>query len=482
MRILLINPPLLREEIFGKSMSNLGALLPPLGLAYIAAMVERNGHEVSIIDGPVLSTKKDYDYNSLKRDIADYQPDIVGITATSPQIKNAINVFNITKEINENIITILGGPHISALPQDLLKLRNLDYGVYGEGEFTVIEIIKRIEKKEKLDGLSGLIWREKNNVNFLAGEYIKDLDMLPFPARHLLPMKLYRPSPANYRRLPATQIFTSRGCPHSCVFCHKPIFGNTFRAHSAKRVLDEIEQLINNYGIKDIQIFDDTFSMNKERAKEICMGIVNRKLDIVWNCMTRIDTVDQDLLKLMRRAGCYGIGYGVESGSERILKLVKKRISKDRMRRVFRWTRKEGIEIRAFFMIGFPTETKEDILKTISFAKELNPDIAQFLVTTPYPGTELWHLCKEYGEINVGDWSDFTMYASNSAPFIPFSLKKDELEKLYSKAIKSFYLRPGYILNQLLKIRSFSDIQRKLIAAKSLVSLKVNEQKGHSNK
>ena len=477
MRILFVNPPILREGIFGKSLRNLGALLPPLGLAYIAATVKRDGHEVSIIDGPVLSTKQDYDFNSLKKDITDYQPDIVAVTATSPQIKNAIKVFNITKGINENIITMLGGPHISALPQDLLKLRNLDYGVYGEGEFVVAEIIKRLENKECLEGLSGLIWREGDSVKYLPGEYINDLDILPFPARDLLPMKLYKPSPANYRRLPATQIFTSRGCPHSCVFCHKPIFGNKFRAHSVERVLDEIELLIKNFGIKDIQIFDDTFSMNKERAKGICTGIINRKLDIIWNCMTRIDTVDHDLLKLMRKAGCYGIGYGVESGSERILKLIKKKISKDMVRKVFRWTRNEGIEIRAFFMIGFPTETKEDILKTISFAKEINPDIAQFLVTTPYPGTELWHLCKKYGEINVGDWSDFTMYSSDSAPFVPFSLEKGELEYLYSKAMKNFYLRPEYILKQLLAIRSLYGVQRKYIAAKSLASLKVKELK-----
>jgi len=471
MKILLINPPYHKKKIFRKSMEEVGALLPPLGLAYIAAVLEKHGNKVKIIDGPVLTTRKDYDYNELRTDIESFQPDIIGVTATSPQIKDAINTIDLAKEINKDIITFLGGPHITALPKILSKIENLDFGIYGEGEFTFLDIIKRIEKKEKLEGLNGLIWRENNEVKYLLREHIKDLDTLPFPARHLLPMELYRPSPANYRRLPATQIMTSRGCPYSCVFCHKPIFGKQFRPHSAKRVLDEIEHLITKYGIKDIQIFDDTFTMNKERAEEICKGIIERKLDIVWNCMTRIDRVDPDLLKIMKRAGCYEIGYGVESGSERILKLIKKYTSKDAIKKAFEWTKEEDIEIRAFFMIGFPTETREDILETISFAKELNPDIAQFMVTTPYPDTELWELCKQYGEINIGDWSNFTFYAPQSAPFTPFSLKKDEIDELYSKAIKSFYLRPRFVLNQLLKIRSFPDVKRKLIAAKAVLGM-----------
>jgi len=471
MKVLLINPPYHKKKIFKKSMEKVGALLPPLGLAYIAAVIERDGHNIKIIDGPVLTTKKDYDYNKLKEDLEEFQPDIVGVTATSPQIKDAINTINLVKEVNKDIITFLGGPHITALPKILSEIKNLDFGIYGEGEFTFLEAIKRLEKKEKLEGLNGLIWREEDNVKHLSREYIRDLDVLPFPARHLLPMELYKPSPANYRRLPATQIMSSRGCPYSCVFCHKPIFGKQFRPHSATRVLDEIEHLINKYRIKDMQIFDDTFTMNKKRAEEICKGIIERKLDIVWNCMTRIDRVDPDLLKIMKRAGCYEIGYGVESGSERILKLIRKGVDKEMMRKVFKWTKKEGIEIRAFFMIGFPTETKEDILKTISFAKELNPDIAQFMVTTPYPDTELWELCKKCGEINIGDWSNFTFYAPQSPPFVPFSLKKNEIDELYSRAIKSFYLRPRFILNQLIKIRSFSDVQRKLIAARSVCGM-----------
>jgi len=471
MKILLINPPYHKERIFRKSMSEVGALLPPLGLAYIASVLEEKGHTVKIIDGPVLTTKKGYTYRNLKEDLIHFNPSIVGVTATSPQIRDAIETINIAKEADNNIVTLLGGPHITSLPQILSEIKSLDYGIYGEGEHTFLDIVSRLRSKKKIKGLKGVIWREGKKIRYLQRDYILNIDKLPFPARHLLPMNLYRPSPANYRRLPATQIMTSRGCPYSCVFCHKPIFGKNFRPHSAEWVLAEIEHLINRYGIKDLQIFDDAFTLDKKRAEDICSGIIERKLDIVWNCMTRVDRIDENMLRLMKKAGCYEIGYGVESGSERILKMIKKGITKEKIIEAFALTKKHKIDIRAFFMIGFPTETRRDILDTISFAKKLNPDVAQFMVTTPYPDTELWEMCKKYGQINIGDWSNFTFYAPQSAPFVPFSLKKNEIEELYLKAIKSFYFRPKFILNQLLKIKSISDAQRKVIAAKAVLGM-----------
>lgn len=453
-------------------MEKLGSLLPPLGLAYIAAVLEKNGDEIKIIDGLVLSSKKGYGFKELENDIKEFKPNLVGVTATSPQISDAIKTINIVKKVCPNCVTFLGGPHITALPSILKDIKSLDYGIYGEGEITFLNVAKKFKNNQKLGGIDGIIWRNhKKEIKFKKPKFITNLDDLPFPAWHLLPIKLYRPSPPNYRRLPAITMMTSRGCPHNCIFCHKPIFGKYFRSHSAERVIAEIECLQNNYGIKDIQFFDDTFTLNRERVVDICNIIINKNVDISWNCMTRIDAVDEELLRLMKEAGCYEVGYGTESGSERILKLINKGISKNQIRKSVKFTKRIGIDIRAFFMIGFPTETKEEIMQTIDFAKELNPDVAQFMMVTPYPDTKLWDLCEQDNKFDVGDWSNFTLYAPQGAPFVPSTMSSDELNELYIKAIKSYHLRPKFVWEHLKKIRNFNDLKRKFVATKAIIGL-----------
>lgn len=463
MKVLLISPPYKKDKIFKKSMKVLGAIFPPLGIAYIAAMLEKYGHEVKIIDGPALATVFNYGFKDLEKDIKNFRPDVVGVTASLSQIEFAEKTLRIIKQLSPNTITVIGGPLISVDPTLLLKIEDADYGVYGEADLTFIEILKKIQNKEKLEGSEGLVWRERNKVFFKKPKLIKDLNEIPMPARHLLNMKIYKPSPANYRRLPATTMITSRGCPYQCIFCSKPTEGTAFRAHSAKRVVDEMEHLAKNYGIKDIQIFDDTFTLIPKRVEEVCKEIIKRRLDIWWNCMTRVDKINPYLLRLMKKAGCYEVGFGVESGSERILKFVKKNLTKGQIRQGVKLAKKAGIAIRGFFMIGFPTETKKEIMQTIKFAKELDVDVAQFMVVTPYPGTELWKVAKKHGTIS-NDWSNFTYYAPKKAPFSSEVLTASEITMLYKRAYKSFYLRPTYILKQFFKIRSLNDVKRNLLA------------------
>jgi anaerobic magnesium-protoporphyrin IX monomethyl ester cyclase len=471
MKILLINPPFSKEEIFTKSMSKVGAVLPPLGLAYIAAVLEKENFQVKIIDGFVLSSLKRYTFKNLEKDIKTFFPDIIGITSTSPQICNAVKTAQIAKKINPSCITFIGGSHITALPEILKDFKVFDYGIYGESEISFAKILNKIRNNDNIEGSDGLIWLSGNNINVKKPELIKNIDDLPFPAWHLLPMKMYKPSPANYRSLPAINLMTSRGCPFNCVFCHKPIFGKMFRPHSAKRVVEEIEYVQKNYGIKDIQFFDDTFTLNKQRVIDICNIIIKKRIKINWNCMTRVDCVNEELLKLMKKAGCYEVTFGIESGSERILNLINKGTNKKQDRFAVSLAKKAKLDTRASYMLGFPTETKEEIKETIKFAKELNTDIAQFMLVTPYPDTKLWDLCKADGHIEVGDWSNFTFYAPKGAPFIPSTITKKELNKIYIKAIKSYYLRPSFIFSQLLKIRTFEDIKRKVIAAKAVIGL-----------
>lgn len=468
MKVLLISPPYPKDKIFRRSMKHLGAVLPPLGVAYIAAVLEKDGHEVKIIDGPAWATVFGYGFEELEKDIKDFKPDVIGVSASTSQIEHAKKAISIAKESNKDCVVILGGTLISADPKALLGFEDVDFGVYGEADLTFSDILKAIENKQPVEEMEGVIWRENGEVRFRKPKMIIELDQIPMPARHLLKMEIYRPSPANYRRLPATTIMTSRGCPYQCIFCSRPTEGTAFRAHSAERVVDEIEHIATKYGIKDIQIFDDTFSLIPSRVEKICKLIIERKLDVWWNCMTRVDKINPQLLALMKKAGCYEIGFGIESGSDRVLQFIKKATTTEMIRKGIRMTQEAGIHARGFFMIGFPTETKEEVLQTINFAKELDVDVAQFMVATPLPGTEMWEIAKANGIISE-DWNSFTFYAPDKMPFSSNLLSDQELLALYKKAYKSFYLRPKFVIKQLSKIRSFVDVQRNWLAAKGVL-------------
>ncbi len=471
MKVLLLHPPYPKDDIFRKSMKRVGAVLPPLGLAYLASMLEKESHEVKIIDGPALAAVEDYGFEELANDLRNFKPKVVGISAAYSQIEYVRNSLSLIKAIVPECITVLGGSLATSMPEILNEFKNLDYGVYGEAEFTFAEILKKIESNKALENTEGLIWREGSEVKFLKPKIIMNIDDIPMPARHLLRMEIYRPSPANYRRLPATTIMTSRGCPYQCIFCSKSVEGGVFRAHSAKRVVDEIESLVKDYRIKDIQIFDDTFTCIQKRTEEICKGIIERNLDIRWNCMTRADNIDLELLKLMKKAGCYEVGFGIESGSERILKFIDKGLTKEQIRKGVEEAKEAGLDIRGLFMIGFPTETKEEILETIEFAKELDVDVAQFMVATPLPGTKMWEIAKEKGVVNESDCASFTFYAPDKMPFSSDLLSGEELAELYRKSNKSFYLRPKFIFKQLMKIRNFNDVKRNYEAVRGVMGL-----------
>ncbi|MFH1209744.1 MAG: radical SAM protein [archaeon] len=449
MKILLINPPS-KEAKKGYS----SAIFPPLGLLYIASVLREGGHSVKVLDLFVLFAKKNYNFEKLKAEIIDFKPNIVGVSFFSSNIVYVRNILDIVKEISPKIVTVVGGPHITAVPNYLINLKSADFGVYAEGEFTFLEFVNKLSKQKNITNIKGIIYKKKDKIEFKVRPYITDLDVLPFPARDLVPMDLYQPSTASYRQLPATAIITSRGCPFQCLFCHKPIFGNKFRPHSAKRVIEEIETLNKKFGIKDFKIYDDTFTLNRVRVVEICNLLIKKNLGITWNCTTRVDTVDYELLKLMKKAGCYNISFGVEAGSERILKLIKKGITKMQVINVFKWVRELGIESVAFFIIGLPTQTKQEIFETIKFAKQINPDYVQFTLVNPHPDTELYELCKKYGKVAINDWSNFSTYLDieKELPFVPYTLSERELKRLYRKAYFMFYFRLGYILYMIRKL------------------------------
>jgi anaerobic magnesium-protoporphyrin IX monomethyl ester cyclase len=446
MRILLIKPH--HREVY-KDFKDVATEYPPLGLAYIAAVLEQNGYkEIRIIDMPVEGITEE----RLKAILTEMKPDIIGVTATTPTITYSRKVSQLCKETLPDSILVMGGPHSTAVPEDVLTDKNVDIVVRGEGEYTMLELVQTVEKKGSLKNVLGISYKEKGKIiNNPQRPLIENLDELPFPARHLLPIDKYYY--VDVRKKPMTTIFTSRGCPGLCIYCSaRQTFGKAFRTRSPKNIVDEIELLVKTYGIRELHILDDTFTLHRQRAMDICDEIIRRKLDIIWCCPNgvRVNTVDDELLRKMKQSGCYSLAFGFESGSQKVLNAVMKGITLDQSRNAIKLAKKAGIETWGFFMMGLPEDTEETIRQTIDFAKELDPDIAKFHITVPFPGTELYQKWEREGIIKSSDWDRYGIHASDivSFPGIP----AERLKELHKTAYREFYMRPRYMLRYLKRL------------------------------
>jgi anaerobic magnesium-protoporphyrin IX monomethyl ester cyclase len=443
LKFTLVNPPTTANL---ETMSRLGLKAPPLGLAYIAATLEREGVDVTTIDAAVT----DMSHQELGEVLQRTHPDVIGVTSTTPTIYDAIKTVMIAKENCPDSVTIMGGSHITFMPMEtMLACPHLDVGVIGEGEDTVLDLLKMVEGKKPLSEVDGIVYRKNRDVlRNKPRKLIENLDELPFPARHLLPLDKYT---VMGKRTKLGSIITSRGCPFHCIFCSSSEFyGRRFRARSPKNVVDEIEELITKYGIRSIEILDDTFTVDKNRAARIAEEIIQRGLDIYWTCGSRADLITRDLLHLFKKAGCVLFYIGVESGSAKVLKTLKKGINLEQVRTVIKWVKELGMEAIGSFIIGTPGETKEDVMKTINFARNSGIDFAQFTAMTPYPGTEIYEIAKREGLLITDDWSKFTTIK----PVMRTNeMSTEEISGLVSLAYRKFYLRGSFILRQLLRGR-----------------------------
>ncbi|MGC8962258.1 MAG: B12-binding domain-containing radical SAM protein, partial [Candidatus Bathyarchaeia archaeon] len=338
----------------------------------------------------------------------------------------------------------------SFTPRETLdSCKALDFVVVGEGEYTTLDLLRTLAEGRTPEDVEGIAFRREGRVvETPRRAYITDLDSIPFPARHLLPMDKYKILGKN---MTVIHLVSSRGCPFRCIFCSSSaMFGKLFRARSIANVIAEIEHSLKQYKTRNIEFIDDTFTFNRSRVLEFCDEVRRRGLDISWGCSSRIDTINKEMMEKMREAGCSIIFFGVESASQKTLNLIGKGVTVERAVKVINWAREAGIETLASFVIGFPWETIDDMKRTIRFAKKLKPDFVEFSVATPYPGTPLYELAKEKGLLEVDDWSKYTTIK----PVMrgeSFSIK--DLKKLISISYGLFYLSPAFLINQIKKRR-----------------------------
>ncbi|MFC1800480.1 B12-binding domain-containing radical SAM protein [Nanoarchaeota archaeon] len=458
MNILLINPDLSLSERYG-ILAKVGPTTEPLGLAYLAAAIRKAGHKVKIIDAAPLHYKP----SDLIREIKKEKYDVIGVTFMTVMYLCAMDIVKSIRNIDKEVKIIVGGPHVTIMPEETLRNNTeIDYAVLGEGEYTVVELLKAIKGNKPNSDVKGIAFfdKEKNKVVITPPRTPEsEIDTFPAPARELLPMNLYTPTPTYYQKLPSYIILTTRGCPFRCVYCSK-MFGNVIRYHSVERVIEEIHILIKKYGAKEIIFRDDTFTINKQYVTKLCDEMIKQGISkkIKWMCMTRVNLVDEKLLRIMKKAGCWSIHFGVESGSQRILDIIQKDITIEEIKRAFLLTRKVGIKTKAFFMLGLPTETRKESLQTIKFSKELDPDGVQFTITVPYPGTKLFELAKKSGHMKSFKWEDYQTWAgwtNKELVYVSEGRSQEELKELQKRALREFYLRPKVILRSMLHIKSW---------------------------
>lgn len=436
MKVVLINPPLPVESLKNPVVTNLFYNAMPLGICYLASIMRKNNIGVNILDAAAERHTLEYCSEWIKKE----KPDLLGITSTTNNFYQALALAKESKKIKPDMPVIIGGSHVTALPKHALSFEEFDVGVIGEGEVTFLELVNTMAAKGNLSGVNGIIYREGSELKITPPrEYIKDLDTIPFPARDLLKPHLYSSLPTDVLRLPKLTMVPTRGCPFHCIFCTSATTGKNYRIFSPEYLFAEIEHLYKDFGAREIAFATTTFTANHKQSEELMELLIKRKLDLVWTNSTRVDTVDKDLLVKMKKAGCWAVRLGIESGNDEVLKFIKKGITKERVRQVAKWCEEIGIHTKTFFMIGHLTDTEETVRDSIEFALSLPIGDVTVQFNTPLPGTAQYEMAKDYGYLK----DDFTAYNYWLPAFIPKGLTEEKMIKLHREFYKRFYLRPS---------------------------------------
>ena len=436
---------------------NEATVIPPLGLGYIAAVLEKGGFESSIIDANLLRLD-----NARIVDRIPAGARLIGVYLNSFTYETVKGLTPLIRKNFKDCVIILGGPLPTAEPEIVLAEIDCDGLIRGEGEYALLGIMKNIGKElHPFTGeISGAVFHEPGTKNIVRNPLtrIVDLDSLPFPAYHLMPeLKLYR----QFRKSPSAPIITSRGCAHNCIFCCKDVFGKKMTFRSSRNVLEEIDHLVKHFGIRQLDFLDDNFALNERRMHEIFDGIIEKKYNLAINMQSGIRTelLDEPLLDKMKRAGVYKLAFGIESGDKEVLSTCRKQIDLDRVREVVRLAKKKGFLTYGFFIVGLPGETDEAFERTLEYAKALDLDVANFCMAVPFVGTELYRMVKENGRFLIDTSRNISSGFYDGKVFYEYKgMRQEDVLKRYKRAYKEFYSLDKK-LALLLKIRSFNELK-----------------------
>jgi anaerobic magnesium-protoporphyrin IX monomethyl ester cyclase len=429
-------------------------VVPPVNLGYLATALRNNGHEPIILDG----VKDKINDSKLLELITKYKPGAIGISLFSCDIKTVNTYIHMLKSNFKSLPIILGGPHVSAISQQIMyDFPEIDYAIQGEAESGLPKLLANIGS-DNLESIPGLIYRKNGIVKANKSYFEPELDKLGMPAWDLIDPRTYPQAPqgAVFRNFPIAPMIMTRGCPYQCTYCAgKVVTGSKFRRRGIDNIMEEVKVLYNDYGIREIHIIDDTFTLDRQLVEGFCNKLMSNNISITYTFPNgvRLNTLDEPLLKLLKKTGCYAMSVGVESGDQEVLNHMKKALDLNLIEEKIKLINKVGIDVNGFFIVGYPTETKHTINKTIKFAKKLKIKRAHFSSFLPLPGTEITNKLLADGTIEKIDY-DKLFYTD--VPFSPQGITKEELKKLQRKAFLEFYLRPYIIYCMVLEIRSWT--------------------------
>ena len=466
MRIVLFVPNWTFVDMRSEDTQGIAGVWPPTGLMYVAAVLQKAGHQVFIEDGAFYSTE------ALIQRILSHEPDVTGAFVIAMFWERTVKLFKKLKAGKPSLKIIAGGHAPSALGKRCLEESpELDAAVRGEAEYTVLELVEAWSNGSDIDGIKGCTVRDSSGTitENPPRELIANLDELPFPAVDLIDLSVYQPSAGQVLRLPVMQVISSRGCTHMCLYCYRLMGEHCLRMRSPENVVDEIELYVKKYGAKEIKFWDELFTHQKSRVMEICRLIIERKLDITWWCSARGDTVDEEMLRAMKDAGCWCINFGVESAVQKNLDTLRKGIKIQTSIDAIKLTHKVGIRTFGTYIFGIPGETWEEGLETIRLARKLRSFYTEFFPITPFPGAELYDNSEKYGRV-LRDISDTGML-KEEIPFEPYTMTAEEISKLRKLAYRTVYLDPRYILMRVFAVRSWFEVQTLFRGAISLIKI-----------
>lgn len=440
MKVLFVNPPQTASKY-----KFMGVIAPPLGIAYMAGVLQENHIDVEILD----ASAEDMDFKDVEKELLKRKPDLVALTALTPTIGRALETAQVVKETLPDSIVVMGGYHPTFNFIETLEDENVDIVIRGEGEYIMLNLVQALENQSSLHDVKGIVFEDKNSKEIVVNPeapLIQDLDELPFPALNLLPMKKYRLLDMDTHM---TTMITTRGCPMQCSFCSSAaMHGKKIRERSVENIVDEIEYLKTNYDIDTIAFMDDSFTLKKRKVMAICDEILKRNIEIMWGCTSRVDTLDEKLLKKMKEAGCITIFIGVESADQQQLDNMCKNTTIAKIENAFKIAHKLKIRTIASVALGMPGDTKEIMNKTVKFVHKLKPNYAIYSLATPYPGTRFYKEAFEKNLIKIKDWSKYTLIT----PILEtIDCSLNDMRKIQAKAFMKFYLRPHYIIRQFLQ-------------------------------